>query len=115
MLHRAKHPSFRQLHHQVQRLGNAGQERVRGRILPGLLKLPQLHVEHPVVQGEGEVPERAETEARARVQEEAFTERNNGVEGELERRKDAEVLHSSSRGFGILRSLVFQLVFDKGI
>ena len=57
---------------EIQRERDAGEER-EGRE-------PELHGEDAVVQGEGEVAERAEAEARARPEEEDVAARNDGVE-----------------------------------
>lgn len=58
---------------------------------------PELHGEDAVVQGEGEVAQRAEAEARARWEEKAVAPRADGVEEQLERGEDAEIVLASAR------------------
>lgn len=60
--------------------GHAPEERVRGQLLPALLQLPELHVEHAVISGEAEVVQRPEAEARSRPEKAAFVERDHGIE-----------------------------------
>lgn len=83
-LHRTEHSEIR---HSVMRVRRrtfhpGGQERVYGELL--WWGPPELHGEDTVVQGEGEVPERSETEGRSRGEEKAFSSRDDGVEKQRE-------------------------------
>lgn len=57
-----------------------GEECVRGGVFPSVHELSELYGEYPIVQGEAEVPERAEAEAGGLDEETGGAERDNGAE-----------------------------------